>query len=113
MIRTINKDLNDIQDFLGDWQKRNFGEQESWKCLLGLQEELGELSHSWLKRSQNIRIEENHDEKIKDAVGDIFIYLMNFCNLDGIKFTDCLKVALDEISNRDWMKNKVDGRKDE
>ena len=62
------------------WSKKNFGEQDLEDYELGLIEEVGELAHSVLKRKQGIRNNENHDELIKDAIGDITIYLIGFCN---------------------------------
>ena len=92
------------------WQIKNFpGNENSWHSLLGLQEELGELSHAYLKRAQGIRVNEKHDENIKDAVGDIFIYLLDFCRREGISFERCLDTAMDDVMKRDWEKNKVTG----
>ena len=90
------------------WQIKNFpGNENSWHPLLGLQEELGELSHAYLKRAQGIRVNEKHDENIKDAVGDIFIYLLDFCRREGISFEHCLDTAMDDVLVRDWEKDKA------
>ena len=96
------------------WQIKNFpGNENSWHPLLGLQEELGELSHAYLKRAQGIRINEKHDENIKDAVGDIFIYLLDFCRREGISFEHCLDTAMDDVMKRDWKKDKASGMVEE
>ncbi len=72
--------LADLQDLQGRWQEYNFGSQPSYRLLLGLTEEIGELSHSHLKSEQGIRRNEDHLSKAQDAVGDIVIYLAGYCN---------------------------------
>lgn len=72
-----------LQETLWDWQDRNFGPNgESAAprhCFLGMCEEAGELIHSILKMSQGIRgTKEEHIADIKDAIGDIMVYLINF-----------------------------------
>jgi len=37
---------------------------------------------------------------IIDGVGDVMVCLINFCELQGIKLTDCLEYAYDEIKDR-------------
>lgn len=84
------------------WQKRNFPNAEKWECLVGLQEEVGELAHSFLKKHQNIRNDEYHDEKMMDAVGDIVIYLIGFCTHNGFDADACIEAAWKEVKKRDW-----------
>jgi NTP pyrophosphatase (non-canonical NTP hydrolase) len=74
-----------IKEVLTDhptWEFNNFGEQEPIKPLLGMQEEIGELSQAVLKHSQGIRsgTEEEVKDKIRDAIGDVVVYLISFCN---------------------------------
>ena len=38
-----------------EWAARNFREHVAWHALLGLMEEVGELSHAHLKTVQGIR----------------------------------------------------------
>lgn len=42
----------------------------------------------------------NRIEEIIDAVGDIQVCLINYCALRGIKMTDCLESAYNEIKDR-------------
>lgn len=85
------------------WVHENFPYAPSWQPLLGLQEELGELSHAFLKRAQGIRgAKAEHDAKIKDAVGDIVIFLLDFCGKEGISIEQAIKDAWAEVSKRDW-----------
>jgi len=93
-----------LQQAVAEWSEKNFGTQEAWKPLLGVGEELGELNHAYLKMSQKIRQNENHEAKLKDAVGDIVIYLADFCASYGISLDECVTTAWNEVSKRDWTK---------
>ena len=69
-------DFKTIQKKQNKWQKINFPNTKNYQPLLGVVEEVGELSHSHLKMEQGIRgSEEGHIAKIKDAIGDIVIFL--------------------------------------
>ena len=78
--------LEQIQKEQPEWVQHNFGDRPSWQPLLGAGEEIGELYHAFLKRAQNIRLSENHNENIKDALADIIIYLCDFSSSEGIGF---------------------------
>ena len=74
-------------------------------------EEVGELNHAYLKLSQGIRgSEEKHRESIEDAVGDILIFLVNFCSHLGIDVSTALQKTWNEVQKRDWV-NNPDGPK--
>ena len=95
--------LYDIQAEIHQWAQHNFGDHPGWHPLLGLAEEVGELSHSYLKREQFIRGDfDKHTADIQDAVGDITIFLMDFCNTQGIDFETQLQETWDKVKQRDW-----------
>ena len=94
--------LSELQKEHSEWQRRNFPNAEKWECLVGLQEELGELSHAFLKQHQGIRTEEDHERKIKDSVGDIAIFLMGFCTHNGLDIDECIDSAWSEVKRREW-----------
>ena len=94
------------------WEHENFGEGEVWHSILGLTEEVGELCHAYLKDTQGIRTNEDHGDKLKDAAGDIVIYLVSFCNKMNFDLSDIIQVVWDSVKKRDWNKNKVDGGRD-
>lgn len=73
-----------LQSEVSAWSQNNFGDQPAENTLLGMIEELGELSHAVLKTRQDIRSNENQLEKIVDAVGDIVIYTMDYCGRESI-----------------------------
>lgn len=49
------------------WRQKNFGDTygSGYRPLLGIVEEVGELSHAHLKKEQGIRTNENHDTEIQ------------------------------------------------
>ena len=95
--------LSDVQQQLGPWQEHNFPGREAWEPLLGIAEELGELNHSFLKRHQQIRLEENHNAKIQDALGDILIYMCDFANAEGLNLDQILEDTwVGVVKKRDW-----------
>lgn len=65
-----------------DWEFKNFGKQPPIKPMLGMQEELGELTHPVLKFSQGVRItsEAELKDRIRDAIGDTLVYLISYAN---------------------------------
>jgi len=70
------------------WAKKNFPDSPSWHPLLGIFEEIGELFSADMK--------ENREEKI-DAVGDIVIFLVHYCNRNGYDFFGCIRDTPDAL----------------
>lgn len=103
------KKLSKIQEEHLDWSLHNFGEAPIWMSLVGLTEELGELSHAYLKHIQGIRNNENHVEKMQDAIGDIVIYLIDFCNKCGFDLSHIIERTWSEVKKRDWRKYPENG----
>ena len=80
--------LSKIQEEVAEWSQRNFGAQVSKTTgqelgslapLLGLGEELGELEEARSKGDLFL---------LRDAVGDCFIYLLDYCSREGLSFED-------------------------
>lgn len=68
-----------------EWVERNFPDSYKTDTLLGVIEELGELSHAHLKAKQGIRgSQKEHDEAAKDAIGDLVVYLLGVINYEGL-----------------------------
>lgn len=80
----IETDIIEAQQAIGEWAEANFGtEQPAHFPLLGAGEEIGELGTSVLKRAQGIDDSEKYKNRVgddveMDAVGDVFIYTMDF-----------------------------------
>lgn len=107
-MNTIEK----IQQELIPWQAHNFPDRTYINPLLGMTEELGELNHHILKRMQKIRMNENHDEGIKDSCADLIIFMCDFCNAEGIDLDKELRETWEKVSKRDWKANNHTGVKD-
>lgn len=99
--------LREIQIAQNEWATRNFGEQEAITQFLGVVEEVGELAHSILKQQQCIRgSHEEHEAKARDAVGDIAIFLLGYCNRRGWDLQAIIDETWAEVSKRDWTNKK-------
>jgi chromosome segregation ATPase len=102
--------LRKLQSEQAEWSQRQFGEQPSVNALLGAMEELGELSHAHLKRLQGIRGSfEELTAKAKDAVGDITVFLADYCSKEGFDYQQIVKETWEQVSRRDWTKDKEKG----
>lgn len=102
--------LEIFQNNLKEWINNNFPNKPAWQPLLGMVEEIGELSHSFLKQEQGIRGTFNeHEEKMKDAIGDIIIFLIHFCIIKNWQIEEIFENTWKEVRNRDWIKNKING----
>ena len=80
--------------------------------MLGVVEEVGELAHIYLKNAQSIRGMIDPEEcryLTMDAIGDIIIYLMDFCNRENIDIQEALETTWKSVSNRDWKKRPETG----
>lgn len=120
-------DLAELQTEVGGWAEENFGDQldildsiterhqtggraggadiGAMFCALGAAEEVGELAHSVLKRGQGIRLEDDDvgPAAERDAVGDIIVYLADFCYRRGYDLEACVREAWDgEVVHREW-----------
>jgi NTP pyrophosphatase (non-canonical NTP hydrolase) len=99
--------LDEIQKIVVTWNKRKFGEHfgSGYRNLLGVCEEAGELCHAQLKGEQGIRHTPEEIIKMKmDAVGDIIIFLCNYCDSQNLSMAECFNTAWNEIKDRNWSK---------
>lgn len=102
--------IKTLQKEVGEWAKKNFGKQPSYRQLLGCMEELGELSHAHLKQEQGIRTNENHSINKIDAIGDLVIYLADYCYRENIDLESAIFDTWKQVKQRDWEKNKETGQ---
>lgn len=94
------------------WAEKNFGTNRPYQDpLMGLVEEVGELHHALLKQRQGIRGEYlKHLLEVCDAVGDITLYLMDFCNVYGIDYEVAVRTTWEKVKGRDWKAYPQTGR---
>lgn len=112
--------LEKYQQEIGEWSFQQFSKPKGRNLahhqmidtndpLLGMMEELGELTHAVLKQKQQIRTAEDHEEKEKDAIGDLMIYLLDYCSRRGFSASEILKNTWETVSKRDWVGNPMHG----
>jgi NTP pyrophosphatase (non-canonical NTP hydrolase) len=105
-------DLDRLQSENAAWVSRQaFDSGDPNDPLLGLVEEVGELAHAVLKAKQGIRgTPEEHSAAARDAIGDIVIYLADFCERHGWILSHCVEDTWDKVvKKRDWAKNRETG----
>lgn len=97
-------ELDKYQKKVNDWSLKNFGPHHGngYRNLLGMMEELGELCHAHLKQEEGIRINEDHEHNKRDAIGDIIVFLLNYCDSQGYQLSEILDEVWNEIKDRDW-----------
>lgn len=105
--------VTEFQNRVAAWSDKNFtdalGIDVAKDKLLGVSEEVGELCHAILKLSQGIRMDEPHLENAQDAVGDIMLYLADFCHRMGFCMEECMVTALETVEKRNWKDNPATG----
>jgi NTP pyrophosphatase (non-canonical NTP hydrolase) len=95
-------DLKQFQAEHAAWEQRNFGKQPAYRLLMGVVEELGELTHALLKQEQGIRSHEGLVAKEKDAIGDLIVFLTGYCTARGYDLEEVLASVWEEVKLRDW-----------
>lgn len=96
------KALIEIYNEHGIWEAKNFPDSNAIDNVLGMIEETGELAHAILKRKQGIRVNENHDTEIRDAIADIALFLFGFVRKRYLRIEDVTKEASHYIRRRNW-----------
>lgn len=103
--RDYVRSLNSLQEEVAEWSEENFPDQPAENPLLGVGEEYGELTHAVLKDKQGIRLDEADvgPDAEKDAVGDIVVFLADFCSRRGYTLGECVEAAWEgKVSTREW-----------
>ena len=100
--------LDGLQVEQRKWVKHNFPNRTNYHPLLGVVEEVGELCHAHLKHEQGIRGFEDQytfEQYAEDAIGDIIVFLADYCNANGLNLQKCLDDAWNSVKERDWIKD--------
>ena len=102
--------FGDLQREVQAWSSRNFPDAEPIHPLLGMQEELGEISHAYLKRIQGIRgTPEEHTAAIEDGVADLTVFIADFCWRNGISYQAVVGRTWAKVRERDWQSDPLNG----
>lgn len=80
------------------WVRRNFPDSGASEQFLGIVEEVGEFAAAACKRLTAIREKDSAvalaaEFEMEDAIGDICIYLVNYCNFRDIEISHWVRVA--------------------
>lgn len=104
--------LTELRDQVGSWSRHCFGNPavDGHIALLGVAEEVGELCHYHAKLEKGYRTEEDHEAEIEDAIGDIVIYLADYCSARNIDFETAVAEAWEKVRSRDWNRFSKDGK---
>lgn len=89
------------------WVEHNFPRQKPHQPFLGIVEEVGELAHYHLKNEQEIR-GVSIDDAI-DALGDIFVYMLSYCNSNRIDLEAAITSTWAKVKQRDWVADPIKG----
>lgn len=99
-----------LQQEVREWADRNFDTTDHWDALMGVVEEVGELAHAELKMKQGIRgVSLDHLVARNDAVGDIMVYLADYCGRAEIDMDAVVTATWNQVKERDWKKHQKDG----
>ena len=102
--------LTDLQNERDVWIRHNFPRDELVDSILGAVEELGELSHAFLKEKQGIRGSNSELEtQMADAVADCVIYLAGVASHLGLDYGVLVQETWDMVKQRDWVKYPENG----
>lgn len=103
--------LDVFQHDVMEWAKKNFPNEKPHHLLLGIVEEVGELTHAHLKDEIGIRgSKEEHLAEMKDAMGDLFIFAAQYAIRHGFLLSEAIEDTWKEVRKRDWQKFPFDGR---
>jgi NTP pyrophosphatase (non-canonical NTP hydrolase) len=85
-----NMDWDKLQQEVGEWAERNFGDQAPYRQILGMIEELGELDDAMERRANASPSPSEFFESAEavcDAMADTVIYMADFCYRTGRKLS--------------------------
>lgn len=70
--------------------------------LLGVVEEAGEMVTAVMDM--------NRPADVEDAIGDLMVFLLHLCDVSGYDGDSALKGVWSKVRQRDWKKNKENGK---
>jgi NTP pyrophosphatase (non-canonical NTP hydrolase) len=104
--------ITELQEQHEKWVAHNFPDQQEEHAFLGMVEEVGELAHAILKYEQGIRgyNEARMHDEVQDSLGDLFVYMMSFCNRRGYDLEQIILDTWGAVMQRDWIRYPDTGR---
>lgn len=101
--------LKQLQSEQREWVDHNFPERADYYHLLGMMEELGELSHARLKQLEKVRDNGDLVMKEMDAIGDLIIFLLGYCNDRDFDLQNIVESTWEHVKQRDWRRFPKNG----
>ena len=102
-------DLVAMQKEQIEWSERNFGKQHARYPLLGMIEETLEFDEAWKKLNEamahdTVFPEERAtlDAALLDTIGDIGIYMLDYCGKKGLSLADLWNTRLYKDGGKWW-----------
>ena len=86
------------------WRMTQWPELTPLQQLSGTAVEVSELLEMEIK-GEHYDKDWCTDEKLKEEIGDVMIYLMGYASLRGFDIAECIDAADDKNVNRDWDKH--------
>lgn len=99
-------EIRELQEQVMVWNEKRFPKADSWKALIKIGEEKGELDGHYLGRyEQRVGKETiDHEAGIKDSVADALVAMCVFCVRENIDLeTEVIKV-LEVINKRSYIR---------
>jgi NTP pyrophosphatase (non-canonical NTP hydrolase) len=90
---------SDVQAKMAIWQANEYPQSSVWTDVAGIAEEFGELASTQidiLVGRQPDKFETNEDA-MKDAIGDILVYLGQLASKHGLTLEECYESATEEV----------------
>lgn len=98
-------ELDQLQQLFKNWGLKNFGPLPDTFHITKLTEEVGEAAHAVVRlyhQEQGKRINPNSEARLRDALGDIVIILMNLANNHDWSLEEVFRETADEVLARDY-----------
>lgn len=97
--------LDALQKRVVEWQSENFPGCQEWELALGVCEEGGELARSILKLHRKMRKLNADESSLRDAIGDIVIFLFGICASRGWRMSVILQSTGEQVLKRKWKRS--------
>jgi NTP pyrophosphatase (non-canonical NTP hydrolase) len=104
--------LSEYQTLIKGWHDHNFpiarpGKAE--RVILKIGEELGELNRAYINKFDGIKGTKAHwVNKACDAIGDIILATLVYCNEGGYSINECLTLSWDELRDEEKLRQVWD-----
>jgi NTP pyrophosphatase (non-canonical NTP hydrolase) len=98
-----NPTLSDFQSYVLDMVKeRGFDKETVPEVFMLFLEECGEMAKA-VRKSQNIKVDKNSEQfKLEGEVADVFIYLLDICNMLGVDLEKAFRDKEEINKKRSW-----------